>query len=270
MATVRDTTFKEIYVKSDMTWARFFWEKKTGLVIIVSDYGNWSYCWTHIGRVSLPLFLSQLDSQYMGKKMLSTGYWVFDHEATVKEIKSTILRLRRDTDLEKDEAAAEWDAVKKLESGFFDTNDWYNASNLDLFCDSDEYRRTQPNSDWQSFWDRIWVPHIKPELVKLCTITIELGFDPKDNIELRELFKSEFGKAFYLLWRRDHLVGEDFATLCLAYTVKVQESGANTPDAVVALFPSNHDYFQINDVRKFVHEMWPYLSGYNRVDYKLK
>lgn len=148
-------------------WAKLLWDDD-GRVIILSDYGDWTYYWGCRGKgVSVAQFLSKLDEQYMGKKMLGADYWVPDDDATAGYIRSQILDQRRRASLGKDLARSEWETVQRYDDGDIGFEQWGNET--DFFSDDwYEYRQTTGDSCWNNFWEKLWVL-IVPELKKIAT-----------------------------------------------------------------------------------------------------
>ena len=169
MATVeiRKCQLTEINVSTpDWGWARVLIEEDTGRVIVVSDYGEWSHCWWSIGNRTIFQFLNQLDSHYMGGKFLGAGLRVRSEPKTYEKIKKHIIDNRKDNELTKDEARNEWDIVETC---------FEYGNGFEEWCGETEFFRDYPwdmSVDrvvgcWESFWNHIWVPHVKPQLEKL-------------------------------------------------------------------------------------------------------
>lgn len=158
---ITTSTFSEISVHADGERARILWEEPKGWVVILSSYGCWSYAWWSIGEQSLQEFLADLDSYYMGKKMLGADLDVLDPKETAQGIRQHILESRRDGDMNKDEASEEWDMVKQFEDGDMDFREWGSCTSI---CDQWEFARHEICSSWRYFWERLWVPHIVPIL----------------------------------------------------------------------------------------------------------
>jgi hypothetical protein len=152
--------FSEIYVRSENSeWCRILWREE-GWVIILSDYGHWAYWWGYRGEgVSVPQFLSNLDRDYMGRKMLGADLMVFSLEETVKAIRAELACA------DDDSYEHELDLVEQLESGKISPGEWYEDT---FMPDPYELSRTEICSSWSSFWDRIWVPLVQPMLRAEC------------------------------------------------------------------------------------------------------
>ena len=160
---IKKTVFHEISVATgSWNWARLLMEESTGRVVIVSDYGDWSYCWTSIGERSLAEFLHGLNSQYMGEKLLGSGLRSHDDDSTIKGLRNLIVEYRKDGVLTKEEAAAEWEYVKQYEDGWGDFRWW--CDQTEFFDCPYDYSIYQPVACWTEFWNRIWTPLIKPAL----------------------------------------------------------------------------------------------------------
>lgn len=156
-------TFNEISVRTKSAgWARLLWED-TGRVIILSDYGVWSHYWGCIGERTLAEFLCDLDCHYMGKKMLGSSLYVHSDEETQNEIHRYIIEARKDSTFGKENAREEMDLLADYRDGYRDFFGWACETSIG---DQYEMTRTEMHHDWKNFWDRLWVPEIKPILVK--------------------------------------------------------------------------------------------------------
>jgi len=155
------TEFHEIKANDGFSWARVLWED-SGRVIILSDYGHWSYWWGHRGEgVTVPRFLAKIDMHYAGGKMLGVALWVRDDDATVEAIRETIIELRRTGAIDKDTARSEWERCEQFEAGDIPFDAWCMDSEID---DAYECHRRKVCSEWEQFWRRLWEPHIVPVL----------------------------------------------------------------------------------------------------------
>lgn len=160
---ITETTFKEIFVRNEnYAWCRLLLEESTGRVVIISDYGSWTYCWSHIGEKTLEEFLAQLDRDYMGHKMLGVHSEVIDEDATQEAIKQEIFKQRRVGSFSRDEARAEYSFLQELTDGCVDFNGWASNTAID---DCYEYQRRCINPCWANFWKYLWRPLIKPALL---------------------------------------------------------------------------------------------------------
>lgn len=160
-----EATFHEIFVKDSYhAWAKLLWQDD-GRVIILSDYGVWSYFWGHRGEgVSVEEFLSDLDEGYMGSKMLAGNLMVFSLEKTVKGIREEIADLIREGSIEDANAIFESNLCKCLEDEDFPFDEWMKATELDEPWES---ARKEICPEWANFWSRLWVPLIKPQLERM-------------------------------------------------------------------------------------------------------
>lgn len=155
-------TLHEISVRTDHGWAKLQWNEETGQVSVLSDHGHWSYYWNSIGNQTLAKFLSGLDYDYMGKKLLGNSMYVFSLDDTVKKIKQRIIERRKNGAFTADHARHEWRRLQQLVDGEFDFREWANTITdiydpLECYC-------TEINPTWMRFWERLWVPCILPEL----------------------------------------------------------------------------------------------------------
>ena len=143
-------------------WVQVRLQESTGFVSIASDYGHWTYHWMPAHRHdSLGHFLAQIDSGYAGRKFLGARLDVYDFRKSSRRIKDEILADRRCGLLSKDKAASEWNLVVLLEEQGFDS--WYFETSLQ---DAAEFHCTVMDPAWTNFWERLWLPEIRPALAE--------------------------------------------------------------------------------------------------------
>lgn len=180
-------------------WAKIQLEESTGAVTIRSDYGNWSFGgWYHRGEgLSLAKFLTQINADYAGGKFLGANLDVFDADGSRKHIREYIIEARREAGIHaddeqarqeeiyhhrnrewlhsngkypgskpedvwtKDRAKSEWDLVADLSC----MQDWLHETTIEDAWQIGRVMMMEP--DWRHFWDRIWVPHVKPALLEI-------------------------------------------------------------------------------------------------------
>ena len=165
--TVKRIQMVEIDYRCAFDWAKIRFEEETGFVSIQSDYGNWSFGWTSIGPDSLAKFLSGLNVGYMGGKMLGGALNVFDVEGAEEDV---LKYIEEETWEDEDEKLWEIGLANDLGRGRGEQswNDWLSSTDIEEahligWC-------TKMDDQWRSFWDRIWEPHVKPELKKLTEL----------------------------------------------------------------------------------------------------
>lgn len=149
-------------------WARF-WLTDDGCLTILSDFGNYGYWWWDIADSDFREFLIGCDNDYVMRK-LADGRREFDGEATVKRIRDWIVRLRRDGDLSREDAAFEWNLVHPKpdalpwrspdERGAFscmtnevEAHEWYQQTRL---SDATELLEYSLPVQLQMFMQRLW------------------------------------------------------------------------------------------------------------------
>lgn len=93
------------------TWGRFFLTSD-GSLTIQSDYGNYAYWWTHPGCEIRRFLCRDGEDDYIANKF-SEGERVCDDDASVRNVKREILRLRREGTLSRDQARDEWDLLRE-------------------------------------------------------------------------------------------------------------------------------------------------------------
>jgi hypothetical protein len=144
--------------------------EKSGRVSISSDYGNWAYYWGACGS-GFKQFLIALDIHYAAGKFGSGSY--FDHEATMKKIRTDILNARREDFLTKDKAREMWDSLTDLE----DCNSKETFVTLCWYSPIMELYDTGPNiistiePGFRRFWETTWksfISELKNEILVLA------------------------------------------------------------------------------------------------------
>jgi hypothetical protein len=163
-------TFNQIIASSEhRDWVNLLWDK-AGRVIILSDYGNWSFFWGCRGEgVSTEKFLAELDMHYMGKKMLGDKFWDFDLDSTVDAINACIKEYLKNGYLSEGDSFTEYAQVKTLSEGGISFEMWCQDAYLD---DAYELAVNVPSNDWQQLWDRLWVPFVQPELKRISNASL--------------------------------------------------------------------------------------------------
>ena len=94
---------------SGFGWAIFFLDD-AGCFTALSDYGDWSHRWPMAGMpkgMGLREFLLGCDDDYVLRKIAPTRE--YDEDGTEKAIKEMILGMRREKQLDAEEAREEWD-----------------------------------------------------------------------------------------------------------------------------------------------------------------
>lgn len=79
-------------------WAIVVVSDATGVLSILSDWGNWSHRWhiDHLGAPTLHHFLARTDYHYVGSKV-GVPEWVGSVEATARGLKRRICERRRES-----------------------------------------------------------------------------------------------------------------------------------------------------------------------------
>ncbi|MHB1418700.1 MAG: hypothetical protein ACYCX4_03810, partial [Bacillota bacterium] len=92
-------------------WGIFLLDS-TGMFAAVTDYGNYAFRWAYHGEKDFRKFVIGLknDPGYLLGKVLPNGK-VYDGEETIKNIKETIIDVRRDGSWSKEQARKEWDLL---------------------------------------------------------------------------------------------------------------------------------------------------------------
>jgi len=146
-------------------WANFNceWGDESVHVMIDSDYGSYSYYWSHCGQ-DPKAFLISLERMYAMEKLNNYNYFEFDETQLDAELKSIILYTRREyyDSFTKEMARDAWDTLLGIYDG---SKDLYYEKLFEyehfeeLFGDSEGLphpRRVIPKL--VTFWDECWIP----------------------------------------------------------------------------------------------------------------
>lgn len=137
-------------------------------VSVISDYGEFGYCWSHIGE-DWRAFLSGLNFGYAMRKMLGARLDVpLDVDEAFEKAKAIVLRYRRGQSLDRKDARALFDAIEDS-SGADDCRDFLrrwddNSGGLFYRYELWDCRWDKPNPQAEGFWSEIW-PHFCAALV---------------------------------------------------------------------------------------------------------
>lgn len=161
---VREAKFNEIVVQNpddSFEWARLLWEDSTGRVFLVSSWGAYSHCWTHIGDRTLAQFLAGLDICYMGSKFLGADLRQMDYSATKEACRKAFDEACECGEIKPENVESEREILDDYENDWIDFENWYEQTGI---ADAYELKKTKTDECWQRFWDRLWQPLIVPIL----------------------------------------------------------------------------------------------------------
>jgi hypothetical protein len=98
-----------------------------------------------------------------------------------------------------------------------------------------------------------------------------LNFDPNSDPDIRGCFKDDTARTLYLLWRRGHIVGEDFAVDCLSVATRISQLSIVTVDSLISCFPRGPglDWGMPADVRAFCERYLDFFAGGSKVTWTL-
>lgn len=152
-----ETRRYDVRTEDDRRWLGTFLVTHDGLVACNTDYGSYSYWWTSTGCEDIREFLVEIDTGYLiGKFSPEREY---SGDATKKNVCSTILRMRREGSLTKDEARKEFDRLVDhdldSETGFAF---WYRDTDL---VDAWEIPVYRANPRVVAFSERVWPAFVK-------------------------------------------------------------------------------------------------------------
>lgn len=122
-------------------WAIFFLDG-AGCFSALSDYGDWAYRWPMGGMGEgecLRKFLLRCDDDYLLRKIAPKQE--YDDRATVIAVKETILGMRRERQLDGQEARVEWELIRDNSDLDSDYNFWQWCQDTELENQHELYRQ---------------------------------------------------------------------------------------------------------------------------------
>jgi len=128
----------------------------TGFFGVVSDFGNYSYLWTHHGYDDVRKFFlrAERDWDYFARKLGGEHATVYDGQRTARGIRDFILEQRRSGELTAERAREEWELIDSdLEDNMSGFDAWYRSTKFEDVC---EFHRTR----------------ITPQLEAFCKVTM--------------------------------------------------------------------------------------------------
>lgn len=158
-----------------MDWARIFIQGGTaepgrnwGYISVVSSFGNFGHCFSHIGTQAIEGFLLGVGFDYLMGKFFGLESRIFDADKTLKWLREGILERRRDERMKKERARDLWDMVQDADDNGYQTCEaftHYLAERDSYFWEEFSNGGTQdsPNPQCVGFWQDIW-PHFTAQL----------------------------------------------------------------------------------------------------------
>ena len=132
--------------------------RSDGYFSVVSDYGNYAFCWTGFGRergVDFRQFFIGLNADYVRCKLDPSQE--FDRDKTARSIKEHLLERRREQSITKEFAQEEWDLAHDLQVGNTTFEVWMGDTNLD---DAYEFYTESPQGNIMGFVTKV-LPRIQ-------------------------------------------------------------------------------------------------------------
>lgn len=139
-------------------WAVVFMDEN-GCFSVVSDYGDYGHHWPRNGFApqDFRAFILQCDGDYIRRKIApQLEYW---GEGTLKEVRSTICRMRREGLLTRDRARKEWGLLARHDNLYseYDFVFWGQETTLGNIS---EISRRRPSAQVTAFIERT-LPRLK-------------------------------------------------------------------------------------------------------------
>jgi len=131
-------------------------------VSIISDFGEFGHCWTHMGE-DWRSFMPGLDMDYAMKKFLGQRFRVpLSIDEAEKQGRKAILQYRREGNLDAGDARTLWDSLSAADrNGSLDSflRSWDDHSYGRWYAlDWWDHRWDKVNPQAEAFWREIW-PH---------------------------------------------------------------------------------------------------------------
>jgi hypothetical protein len=164
-------------------WAHISLNLETGFFATVSDWGNYSYIWTHPGGEFRKFLMETQPDYLLGKLMMGRpNAKEFDKEATVKQIEEALAE-RRVSYLER--KGVEWvryNAELKAAKDIKNKEDFEAWVSTTALGDAYEFYSSRPNPECMGFCTKVW-----PRFVKLLKEELEKEErDKKDAEAIRQ------------------------------------------------------------------------------------
>lgn len=131
-------------------------------VSVISDFGEFGFCWSHIGPGHWADFLVSLDFDYAMNKMMGARFRVpLDLAEATAKARADVLDQRRQTALTQSDARLLWDAIDPAAHLDGDARDflraWDGFSDGAMYrCEMFDGRWDKPNPQAVGFWAEIW------------------------------------------------------------------------------------------------------------------
>jgi hypothetical protein len=144
-------------------------ERRWVNVSVISDYGSFGFCWSHIGG-DWRDFLASLDFDYAMKKMMGLRLWTpLDVSEAADKARGLVVERRRHDGLTRADARQLFDAIESARGDAFNCQhflaQWDSESNClmsrhDLY--DDKWEKYDPQAE--GFWSEIW-PHFTAAII---------------------------------------------------------------------------------------------------------
>lgn len=152
-----ETRRYDVRTEDGRRWLGTFLITHDGLVACNTDYGSYSYWWMSTGCDDIRAFLVKIDTGYLLGKF--SPHDEYDGDATEKNVRRTILRMRREGSLTKEEARKEFDRLSEheldSETGFAF---WYRDTDLG---DAWEFAVYGPKPEAVAFTENVWPAFVR-------------------------------------------------------------------------------------------------------------
>jgi hypothetical protein len=99
-----------------------------------------------------------------------------------------------------------------------------------------------------------------------------MRFDPFDCgcSDVTAIFRDDAARTLYLLWRRGHIVSENFAIRVREIAERIRCRAPKTVEELVLMFPRGPMDFPRKDVEEFCAEFLDYFTGSRTVEYRVE
>ena len=102
---------------------------------------------------------------------------------------------------------------------------------------------------------------------------VVLTFDPSKSLLTRSLFDDYTSRTLWMLWKLEHIVDDNFINYVVDVASEINLNRPETAQEMEKCFPTRqgtHQYWSVNDVKRFCEVAIPYFNGERICSYKIK
>lgn len=99
-------------------------------------------------------------------------------------------------------------------------------------------------------------------------VHMKLTFDPNES-PLKDIFEHDFGRTVWLLWRRNHIVSDQFNFAIRELMRRWDNLKPESAEKLAHIWPINGVDFSREDVRQFCESHWQNMQDPTTVTYEI-